>query len=115
MARQNAYERKRVAELVEAGLRTVKTYKCKCGADCLRGDDDDRISITATVDIEPIDQFEEMLAVIDGRMTFDIQPAKGKSAKPGTFVLNWRDHWTIAAGKCRYPVLVEHQCRRTTI
>lgn len=112
MKHKNAYEVKRLSEIVEAGLRTVKQHQCKCGAQCLRGDDDDRISMTAICDIEPIDHYTETIAILDGLGTYDICPAKGKTAQGGAFILWHRDRWHYLNPVRKYPVLIEHQCRK---
>lgn len=112
MKRRTPYEAKRVAELVEAGRRTVKTYVCpKCGAACLRGDDDDNHCMVAVVDVEPISEFAELCAVLDGVGTYDICPAVTKLSLPGTYILYARDDEQYSTSTRPYPVLVEHVCK----
>ena len=103
------YEAIRAAELVEANHRAAKPHTCKCGAECLRGEDHDRCATIVTVDIEPIDNLTEAIARIDGIATFDIEPARGKNAKPGIFELHYRGPFRTVR---RSPVLAEHRCTR---
>lgn len=109
---RNAYEARRIAELVETGRRTVKTHKCACGIDCLRGEDHDECSLTAIVDIEPVDSLGETLALINGLATYDIAPQRDKTAQGGGFILHYREPWHYNSAKRKYPVLVQHQCRK---
>jgi hypothetical protein len=108
----NAYEARRIAELVETSRRTVKPHQCRCGIDCLRGEDHDECAMTAIVDIEPIDRLGETLALINGLHTYDICPQTGKTAKRGAFILYHRESWNIESQKRKHPVLVQHVCRK---
>lgn len=112
-ALRNAYEARRIAELVEAGQRVAKRHTCrKCDAECLRGDDHDTMSIKVVVDVAPVDRLGEALAIVAGLRTYDIGPQTGKTARPGAFVLYIREPWHYGCAARKYPVLVEHRCER---
>lgn len=66
----------------------------------------------ATVEIEPVDKLAETLAILDGLATYDISPQKGPNSHAGAFVLYYREPWNVESPKRKYPVLVEHRCRK---
>ncbi len=108
----NAYQALRATEMVEAGLRSARPYVCKCGAQCLRGDDHDKSAMMVTVDVEPIDRIGEVLTIIYGYATYDIAPAMGKNIKAGTYHLHHRQSWHYMNPLRTYPVLRQHVCRK---
>ena len=96
----------------EAGLRTAKPTLCpKCGAECLRGDDGDKIALTATVDPEPLDRVGEMVAHFDGRWTYDLVPMTGKTAKDGARELHHRMPWHRGSERVFGQVVADHVCK----
>jgi hypothetical protein len=110
-----AARRRLVGELIEAGKRSAKRLDCpRCGYPVIRGDDDDNVAIVATVDADELDRADEMLAVIDGRETFDLAPMRGKGA--GAFALWHRDRWQLlSAREPRGTLHAWHECRKVTL
>jgi hypothetical protein len=95
-------------ERIETNLRNAKPHICpRCRAECLKGDDDDRIALTAVVDVEPIDHVGEMFAILDGRCTYDLVP-HGFGGTRRLYSRNWLQ-WCRAERK--YPVHADHRCR----
>lgn len=104
------YQAARQAEIVEAGSRACKPHRCqRCGATCLRGDDHDACAMVVTVDTEPIDAFDEAIAIEHGRATYNILPCRGKLARANTFELHYRQTWHYR--RLDDPILIEHECR----
>lgn len=75
---------------------------CRCGAAILAGDDGDVAAVGARVDPRHLNRTGELLAVIDRRTTYALDPRGA---------LHRRDRWTIRA-PARGPVLASHQCGR---
>lgn len=84
-------------------LRAASLNTCRCGAPLLQGLDADRAALTAIVDIQPIDEIGEAVALVQGRRTYDL--VGGYQRKE----LEYRYEWNIKK-KRRYPVLAEHRC-----
>ncbi|GII63561.1 hypothetical protein Skr01_36460 [Sphaerisporangium krabiense] len=84
-------------------LRTAGARQCACGATVLAGLDADRAAMNAVVDLAPVDEMGEVIAIAQGRATYDLV---GDSRRKE---LEYRYEWNIRA-KRRYPVLVAHKC-----
>lgn len=85
-------------------LRAASISVCqKCGAPILAGLDSDRCAIHAKVDITPVDELGETVALMQGRYTYDLIGNWQRKE------LEYRYSWNINAPR-RYPVLVEHRC-----
>lgn len=84
-------------------LRAVGVRGCRCGAQVLAGLDADRAALTAIVDLAPICEMGEALALLQGRPTYDLV---GDSRKKE---LEYRYEWNIKARR-RYPVMTAHKC-----
>lgn len=107
-----AARRHLVAELAEANRRGARRIDCpRCGAPCLRGDDHDEVAVTVTVDEEPLDKLGEMFAILDGRHTFDLVPARGKTGRPGQHNLYVREPWHVDSSRTWGTVHALHRCR----
>lgn len=84
-------------------LRAASLGTCRCGQPVLQGLDADRAALTATCDIAPINEIGELVALAQGRRTYDL--VGGYQRKE----LEYRYEWNIKK-KRRYPVLAEHKC-----
>ncbi len=73
---------------------------CRCGAQVLRGLDNDRCALTATVDPTPIGPARELVALASGRTTYDLVGRE----------LFRRDRAHIVAAAVRYPIVLDHEC-----
>lgn len=108
-----AAKAKYVAELAEGNRRAARNIECAtCGAPCLQGDDDDRCARIVTVDAEPLHSVDEMLHILNGRRTYDLVKATGKTAKPGAYELHARYDWHYTSQRVWGTTHVEHQCER---
>lgn len=98
-------------ERIEKNLRAAKPRTCRrCGADTLRGEDDDKICMTATVDPEPIDLVGEMWARLNGLFTYDLVEMRFA----GISHLYRRSYYQVARGDQQYPILRDHTCQQRT-
>ncbi|MGS2641698.1 hypothetical protein [Streptosporangium sp. G12] len=85
-------------------LRAAGISLCAgCQQPVLRGLDDERAALPARVDIAPIDEFGEALALIQGRMTYDLIGGAQKKE------LELRYEWHINKAR-KYPVHAAHKC-----
>ncbi|MEU8035694.1 hypothetical protein [Streptosporangium sp. NPDC049078] len=85
-------------------LRAASISLCaRCSKPILRGLDDERAALPARVDITPVDEFGEALALIQGRMTYDLIGGAQKKE------LELRYEWHINKPR-RYPVHAAHKC-----
>jgi hypothetical protein len=85
-------------------LRTAHLSQCpKCRAPILRGLDAERAALLATVDIKPIDEIGEVIALTQGRHTYDLVGSRDRKE------LEYRYEWNIKS-KRRYPVHAAHKC-----
>lgn len=91
--------------LAKAGgnLRTAGLRACRCGAPVLAGLDADRAALTATCDLAPVDEIGELIALSQGRATYDLV---GNTRQKE---IEYRYEWNIKARR-RYPVLAAHKC-----
>jgi hypothetical protein len=98
-----------VAEQAEQSRRAAKAIECpRCGAPCLRGDDDDQCAATVTVDTQPIDPVMEMLTILNGQLTYDLIAARGKGR--GTQHLHLRYPHNYLSTKTSNTVHAKHRC-----
>lgn len=105
-------KRRLVADLAEGNRRSARSIECpRCGAPCIRGDDHDDVALIVTVDAEPLDPAGEMLTHLDGRTTYDLIRARGKTAPPRSSVLYHREPWHLISRKAPPgTVHAEHRC-----
>lgn len=96
-----------VEKLIEANRRAAKPRQCpRCGAPVLNGDDDDRCTIRANVNPDPVGLVDEMLAIFDGLTTYDLVRGALYRREP------WHVHSTREP---RWPIHVEHRCERNRV
>lgn len=94
-------------ERIERNLRAAKPFECpRCGAACLRGEDDDKICTTATVNPEPVGLAGEMFAKLAGLGTYDLVDMRFA----GVAHLYRRNPWQIYAADVTYPIVADHYC-----
>lgn len=97
-----AFQGRRVAAALRAATRT----ECaSCGASVLVGDDDDRTPLRVTVDAEPVSRLLEVVALVEGRASYDLLPSAG-----GGDLWHRYPHHTMSAEEPRYPIHLEHRC-----
>jgi hypothetical protein len=75
----------------------------RCGTPTLAGLDADIAAFTARVDILPVNQLGETIALLSGRPTYDLISIGGRKE------LHRREEWNIKAAR-KYPVLAAHSC-----
>ena len=94
------------ADAAETDRRIAKPYACrKCAADCLRGDDHDRCSLTVVADAAPVDPLDQALAVLDGLQLYRLT-SRGFG---GSHEMTWRDPWFFTVSDD--VIVVEHRCK----
>ncbi|MGW4469683.1 hypothetical protein ACWENQ_08420 [Nonomuraea sp. NPDC004354] len=76
---------------------------CRCGALILVCQSE---GIPARADAAPLSPEQELAAILDGRMTYDVQPL-GLPRKP---YLMYRHSFRIANGKGEWKVVAAHKC-----
>lgn len=109
-----AARRRYVAELAEAGRRSAKPIDCpRCGRPVIRGEDHDELAVAVTVDSEPLpDRAAETLAILAGRITYDLLPMRGKGV--GACALHARYPWHYLSERDYGGTIhVLHRCERT--
>jgi hypothetical protein len=93
-----------LAERISGSRRAARRESCqRCGALTWRGDDDDRCSLVAVVDAEPVSALVEVIALLKGRASYDL------TARAGAVQLQHRDIEQVRA-IARYPIHLSHQC-----
>lgn len=86
--------------------RTVRAGICRrCGSSVLRGLDNDRAALPATVDPTPISAIGEVVAILAGAATYDITLGSRRAE------LHRRNRWHIP--RRDNPVLADHHCGTT--
>jgi ribosomal protein S27AE len=97
-----------VADHADASAQTVRTRPCpRCGADTLTARTPDRVcAVDVRADPTPLDLTAEILARLDGRLTWCLTDGDHIPAH-----IRWRDRWHIAAGRCTHTVIADHHCR----
>lgn len=101
-----------IAERIEATAQTVRTRACpRCGADTLTARTPDRVAaVEVRADPTPLDPTGEILARLDGRLTWCLT---GSALVPAR--IRWRNRWHIAAGCCPHTVIADHACRTSYV
>lgn len=89
-----------LAQKITTNRRQAHPDTCrKCGVNILVGPDHDRVAGTARVDPEPVDEINEVVALLLGRFSYDLIGQE----------LDLRDQWRHHSPR-RHPVLLEHRC-----
>lgn len=77
-----------------------------CRAAVLKGLDDDRCALAVFLDVGEVDKVGEVLAILQGRRTYDLMPYnKGAFA----FCIRKRNAYYIGKPR-RHSVVIEHKC-----
>lgn len=94
-----------LAEKIAAGRRAAKPNTCRrCGKPVLAGPDDDIAALPAAVDPQPVDAATELLALSDGRASYNLI---------GGELCYRTQQWHVRyapAGVSPHPVHLEHRC-----
>lgn len=108
-----ARRRRLVEELAEGGRRAAKPLDCeRCGAPVLRGDDHDECALVVTVDLDPVDPVGEMVAILDGRPTFDLLKQAAQRGRKTGHALYYREPWHVHSDRPhKGTVHRAHRCR----
>lgn len=80
----------------------VMTTCRRCGRPILAAHSE---GIPARADLDPLDRYGELIALLDGRATYDLQPF-GLPRRP---YLIHRYDWRIQAAPC-WPIVADHKC-----
>lgn len=84
--------------------RAIRATTCRdCGAGILTGLDADRAALPVVVDVDPVTELGEVLALAAGRVSYNLRIGNGACE------LDRRDRHTISAPR-RYRVVVSHEC-----
>lgn len=86
--------------------RRARVTHCRsCGAHVMRGLDADTAGMAATVDIHPLDETGEILAILAGRTTFRV------SWRTDHYEVDARDRWQISGTPAgTITVVARHKC-----
>lgn len=91
-----------VAKKLEVTRRQAKPATCRrCGANILIGDDHDRASLIATVNAAPVTHLEEVVAILQGSGSYDLDHGN----------LYYREPWHTAKPSI-HSVHITHECKR---
>ncbi|MGH3381348.1 MAG: hypothetical protein ACRDP6_42115 [Actinoallomurus sp.] len=82
----------------------LRPIPCRCGAWTLAGHTG---GLYARIEPTPLDEREELTALLDGRLTYDVYTETYRSA----VYLEWRDADRIAGDRTR-TVVTDHRCGR---
>jgi hypothetical protein len=95
------------AERAARAAETVRHRPCpRCGADTLTARTPDRVAaVDVRADPTPLDPTGEILARLDGRLTWCLTGGGHVPAR-----LRWRGTEHIAAGRCTHTVVADHVC-----
>lgn len=85
-----------------SALHAVLTSCPRCACALIHALDAPVAAFEVRLDPEPLNQIEELTALLAGRMTYDLIPVWGHHE------IAHRDQWRIRNRK--YPVLATHQC-----
>jgi len=85
--------------------RTRKGTCPHCHCPVLRARAGHVAALDVTADPEPLDVHGELLARLEGRLTWHLV-----TSALGTQRLTWRTHFHIRAGPPKHPVLRDHRC-----
>lgn len=95
-----------IAAKLAAASDHAKPADCpRCGAPILTARAGRVAALDVVADAEPIDTTGEILALLDGRLTWHLV-----IGALGTRRITWRSPTHIRAGPSRHPVLRDHTC-----
>lgn len=95
-----------ITERIEATSDHVKQGTCpRCHAPVLRARAGRVAALDVIADPEPIDLTAEILARLEGRLTWHLT-----TSALGIQQITWRDQFHIRAGPAKHPVIADHTC-----
>ncbi len=95
-----------IAAKLAATADHAKPGTCpRCGAPVLTARAGRVAALDVVADPEPVTAVEEILALLDGRLTWHLVVGV-----LGTRRITWRSSTQIRAGPAKHPVLVDHTC-----
>ena len=93
------------AKLAATADHATETTCTRCGTPVLTARAGRIAALDVVADVEPIDTTGEILALLDGRLTWHLV-----IGALGHRRLTWRGATHIRAGPARHPVLADHVC-----
>ncbi len=95
------------ADHAETTAVTPRLRPCpRCGADILTARTPDRVcAVDVRADPTPLDATAEILARLDGRLTWCLTGGAHTPAR-----IRFRNRWHIAGGRCTHTVIADHIC-----
>lgn len=91
--------------------RSARAFQCpKCHAFCMRGLDDDRTAGIAIVDSRPLNAHGELIALLEGRVTYDLAWRGYRYELDFRYVDNVRGN--PPGSQAGVDVVCEHRCGR---
>ncbi|MFF3643426.1 hypothetical protein [Streptomyces sp. NPDC002564] len=92
---------------IDAHAETPRTGPCpRCGADIITARTPDRVAaIDVRADPTPLDPVAEILARLDGRLTWCLVRGEHTADR-----IHWRGTEHTRAGRCTHTVLADHRC-----
>lgn len=100
------HQPKWLAERISATSDHVRKGTCPhCHCPVLRARAGRVAALDVIADPEPIDTTTEILARLDGRLTWHLT-----TSALGTQRITWRDQFHIRAGPAKHPVIADHKC-----
>ncbi|MEU1449882.1 hypothetical protein [Streptomyces mirabilis] len=95
-----------LAERIDERSDHVRQATCpRCHCPVLRARAGRVAALDVIADPEPIDPTAEILALLEGRLTWHLT-----TSALGVQRITWRTHFHIRAGPARHPVIADHQC-----
>ncbi|MFF2651493.1 hypothetical protein [Streptomyces sp. NPDC058045] len=106
-ARPKATLRDRLQAKIDARVETARLTPCpRCGADTITARTPDRVAaLDVRADPTPLDPVAEILARLDGRLTWCLTSGEHTTAR-----IHWRSTEHIRAGHCTHTVIADHRC-----
>ncbi|MFE7077884.1 hypothetical protein ACFU96_48205, partial [Streptomyces sp. NPDC057620] len=99
-----------ITEKAEATSDRAREGACpRCGATVIRARAGRVAALDVIADAEPITPVEEIVARLEGRLTWHLVVTPHTRAR-----VTWRHGLHIQAGPAKHPVLRDHQCPNTT-
>jgi hypothetical protein len=99
-----------VEEKIQAAADHARPGVCpRCGAAVLRARAGRVAALDVVADAEPIDAIGEILARLEGRLTWHLVTEYAGRR------ITWRTLTSIRAGPARHPVIADHECPPTPI
>lgn len=95
-----------LAERIDQNSDRIRESTCpRCHCPVLRARAGRVAALDVVADPEPIGPLDELLARLDGRLTWHLT-----TSALGTQRITWRTQFHIRAGPPRHPVIADHHC-----